>query len=221
MDQPEVIVDTWLAEQNARINELSAGSLGFSASKLRPDWFAAFLQSLLDNDDAVRLVRELLPKCRVPALAVFVVLGVSTPIEARLNADVDERGEKLKSRLRRSARKERKSGQKDLATYYKLLVNAGRAFDTRRRGLAEYSEIALVLREYLHARSGLKPTSRELAAVLEAGLVASGRPKFYQKVDYDLLARNVRNFERRHEAHCAFVTKACLDLIEGTSAPRP
>ncbi|SRR6266403_466326 len=221
MDQADAILDSWLAEQNARINQLSAGSLGFSASKLRPDWLASFLQSLLDNRDAARLVQELLPKCRVPALAVFVVLGVSTQLKSRLIADVNERGGKLKSRLRTSARRGRRSGQEDLATYYKLLVNAGRAFDTQRKGLAEYCEVALVLREYLHARCGLKPTSRELAAVLEAGLAASGMPKFYQKVDYDLLARNLRNLEKRHQSHCAFVRKICLDVIEGhVPAPR-
>jgi len=92
MDQADAILDSWLAEQNARINQLSAGSLGFSASKLRPDWLASFLQSLLDNRDAARLVQELLPKCRVPALAVFVVLGVSTQLKSRLIADVNERG---------------------------------------------------------------------------------------------------------------------------------
>src|SRR6266478_670784 len=100
MDQADAILHSWQAEQNVRVGQLSAGTLGFSASKLRPDWLAAFLQSLLDNRDATRLVRELLPKCRVPALAVFVVLGVNTQIETRLIADVNERGEKLKSRLR-------------------------------------------------------------------------------------------------------------------------
>lgn len=222
MDQAEHILDSWLAEQNTAVAQLSASGLGFSASKLRPDWFASFLQSLLENGDATRLVRELLPKCRIPALAVFVVLGVSTPIESRLNADVDERGEKLKSRLRVSARKRKRSGQGNLADYYKLLVNAGQAFDTRRKGLAEYCEVALVIREYLLARSGLKPTARELAAVLEAGLTSSGKPKFWQKLDYDLLGRNLRNFAKRHEAHCAFVRKMSIDIIEGkVLAPRP
>ncbi len=214
MDQANTILDSWLAEQNTRINQLSASSLGFSASKLRSDWLAAFLQSLLDNRDAARLVRELLPRCRVLALAVFVILGVSTQLETRLLADVNERGEKLKSRLRRSARKARKSGQ-GVSTHHQILLNADRAFDTRRQGLAEYCEVAFVLREYLHARCGLKPTPRELAAVLEAGLVASGNPKFYQKVDYDLLARNLKNFEKRSEIRCASIRKTCLDVIEG------
>jgi hypothetical protein len=222
VDQAKNTLDSWLAEQNAAIGQLSASSLGFSASKLRPDWLAAFRQSLLDNGDATRLVRELLPKCRFPALAVFVVLGVSTPIEARLNADIDERGDKLKSRLRVSARKRKRSGQENLADHYKLLVNAGHAFDTRRRGLAEYCEVALVIREYLYARSGLRPTPRELAAVLEAGLVASGKPKFWQKLDYDLLGRNLKNFEKKHEARCAFVRKMSIDIIEGkVPAARP
>src|SRR5258706_1449142 len=121
MDQADAILDSWLAEQNARINQLSAGSLGFSASKLRPDWLASFLQSLLDNRDATRLVQELLPKCRVPALAIFVILGVSTQLDRRLIADAGERGDQFKSRLRTSARKGRRSGQVDLATNFKIL----------------------------------------------------------------------------------------------------
>jgi len=85
--------------------------------------------------------------------------------------------------------------------------------------LAEYCEVAFVLREYLHTRCGLKPTPRELAAVLEAGLVASGKPKFYQKVDYDLLARNLKNFEKRNETRCASIRRTCLDVIEGKVLP--
>src|SRR5712691_4469489 len=41
MGQSNTILDSWLVEQNARINQLSTGSLGFSSSKLRPDWLAA------------------------------------------------------------------------------------------------------------------------------------------------------------------------------------
>jgi hypothetical protein len=220
MNQADATLDRWLAEQNACIDQLSAASLGFSASRLRPDWLAVFLQSLLDNRDATRLLQKFLPKCQVPALAVFVVLGVSTQLERRVIDDAGERGDKLKSRLRTSARKERRSGQDNLLTHYKLLVNAGRAFDTRRQGLAEHCEVALVLREYLCARCALKPTPRELAAVLEAGLVACGMPKFYQRVDYDLLARNLRNFEKRKEVHAALVRRMCIDIIEGQVPPR-
>jgi len=223
MNEADGIVRSWLAEQSATVDQLSAASLGFSASKLRPDWLAAFREALFDNRNAARLVREGLPKCQVRALAGFVVLAVSTQLERRLIGDSKRRGDKLKSMIRTSARNEKTSGR-DVSSHERILANTDKAFDTRRKGLADYCEVAFVVREYFRQRCGLTATPRELAAVLEAGLVASGKPKFYQKVDHDLLARNLRNFEARkkNQAHCYVIHKQAVSIIEGrVSVPLP
>jgi hypothetical protein len=96
-----------------------------------------------------------------------------------------------------------------------MLTRAGRAFDTRRRGLADYCFGVLIIREYLHFRRGLEPTPRELVALLKAGLAAAGRPEHLQAIDYDLLRRNLSNFEKRHPLLCGLATgESSAQIIE-------
>jgi hypothetical protein len=199
-------IGAWLDEELAAIAQLSAKDLGF---ELVPGWDELFSQSLAGNRDAERLKRDMLPKCNVPRLAGFIVLSVSTNIEDELVSMKEKQGQRLKARLRGAARK--LPGE---SRAREILDNADHAFDTRREGLAEYCFSTLVVRAYLRAKSGIEPTARELAALLKAGLAASGRATFQSSVDYDLLRRNLKNFEKRWPQLSELAKERAVGLIE-------
>jgi hypothetical protein len=195
------LLHTWYEEERASIDHFSTNF------PLPEGWLAAFQKSLDENRDAERLRRQFLPKCNVPALTQFVMLVLNADLEQALNGITQKRGERLKTKLRSEARGEQRRSSKSgaLRGYQELLHRAERAFETSRQGLADYCFGVLVVREYLHFRSGLKPTPRELVALLKAGLAASGsRWRLYpgQTEDYDLLRRNLKNFEKRHPLRC-------------------
>lgn len=202
-------IGVWVDEQRAAIAKLSAKDLGF---ELVPGWFELFSQSLAGNRDAARLNRDVLPKCDVPRLASFIVLSVSTNVDDTLIEMMGKAGRELKSGLRAAARKlvpaERADGER-------ILKNA--AFDTRRQGLAEYCFGALIMRAYLHRKSGIEPSARELAALLKAGLAASNRVAFQGTIDHDLLHRNLKNFERRRPQLSELVKQRSAEIVEGTN----
>jgi hypothetical protein len=196
----------WLDEQHDAIAKLSAKAIGF---KVVPGWYETFSQSLAGNRDAERLNRDILPKCRAQLLAGFIVLTVSTNVEDRLVLMKKTRGQQLKSRLRAAARKV--PGEPRAK---EVLGNAEHAFDTRREGLAEHCLNTLIVRAYLHSKSGLEPTARELAALLSAGLAASAKAPFHKSIDHDLLRRNLKNFEKRRPTLARSARERSVDIIE-------
>jgi hypothetical protein len=201
-------IGAWMDEELAAIAKLSAKDIGF---ELVSGWYETFSQNLAGNRDAQRLNRDMLPKCQAQMLAGFVVLAVSTSIEDDLVLMKKKGGQRLKARLRGAARK--LPGEPRAK---EILDNADRAFDTRREGLAEYCFSTLVVRAYVRAKSGIEPTARELAALLKAGLAASGRAAFQSSVDYDLLRRNLKNFEKRWPQLSELAKERAVGLIEVT-----
>jgi hypothetical protein len=201
-------IGAWLDEQHEAIAKLSAKDVGF---QLVPGWYESFSQSLASNRDAERLNRDILPKCRAELLAGYIVLMVSTNVDDALIRMTDKRGRQLKTRLLAPARKlasaERADGER-------ILKNANRAFDTRRQGLAEDCLAALTIRAYLHVKSGIEPTARELAALLEAGLAASNKAAFKEPIDHDLLRRNLKNFEKRWPQLAKDAKERAVAIIE-------
>jgi hypothetical protein len=197
-------ISPWIEDQDAAIGQLSARAVGF---KLSPNWYDVFLRSLQENPDAGSLLKDFLPKCPIVPLAVFVTLIASAKTEETFNQLTRKRGQKLKAILRAGIRKGHDTQER--------LSRAERAFDVRRKGLAEYCYGALVLREYLRFRCGVKPGAKHLAVLLKAGLAASGKQRFQQAIDYDLLRRNLRNFEKRFPALCQLATgPRCAQMIE-------
>jgi hypothetical protein len=206
----------WLEAEEARIRELSAKSIGFQVSQLPKDWRVMFFRSLCENADAKRLNLRVLPKCNEEMLAGFVLLAVRPEVEVELLRVTKERGTRFKAWVRGEARKAVRCGagsESKVLLGRELLARADRAFDVRRRGLAEYTFAAFVIKEYLHFRSGLKPTARELAALFKAGLAAAGRPAFLQEIHYDLLRRNLKNFEKRRPLLCHLGSGECAAKI--------
>ena len=199
-------ISSWLEAQEASIRSLKAGILVDAGS------YKAFERSLKNNPDAARLVKEVLPRCPIPKLASFILVIVESGVENRLIELTRKRGEELKGVFRRAARKD-KSVREDAQ---RLLARAEQAFDTRRRGLADYCSGAVILKRYLGFRAGKEPSARELAALLKAGLAASGRPVHLQTVDYDLLRRNLRNYEKRNP-HPLATGERCAQIVELTS----
>lgn len=207
------IIEPWLAAEAQSINHLHARDIGFEVSQLPPKWQETFLRTLCADQDARRLVAAL-PKCNVPMFAGFVVMTVATGphLEDSLLKMTQRRGRGLVGRLRA---KGREAGNREKAEIGNSIRRAERAFDTRRRGLIEYVYPLLVVRNYLKFRTGYAPTARELSALLKAAMAAAGRPAFQQVIDYDLLHRNLRNFEMRHPEFVAAATgERCAALIE-------
>jgi len=195
-------ISPWLEAQKAQIAGLR---VGFS---LAPGWYGAFERSLMEDPDAHRLVSQSLPRCKAPLLAAFVTMLAGTDVENRLVDLKHKRGEALK-RIIRSAALRNPHIRKD-AQAKEFMARASQAFDTRREGLADYCFACLIIQRYLEFRSGVKPTARELAALLKAGLSAAGRPA--RAIDYDLLRRNLRNYEKRHSFR--FSGQQCAAVIE-------
>jgi hypothetical protein len=194
------------------LEELDSSVCGLSAKlSLAPGWYGAFQRHLQENPDARRLVHAVLPKCRARHLAEFVMLVVSG-IERALIPLTREWGRGLRKIVDSAARKDRSI--RNSIEAQKLVRAAGIAFDTRRESLAEYCYGALILRRYLHFRSGVEPTARELAALLSAGLAAGGR---LQPVDHDLLRRNLKNYETKHP-HPLATGERCAQIIELTAS---
>jgi hypothetical protein len=192
----------WLDGLDASVQDLSVGA------KFPPAWFEIFQRHLQENSDAHRLIHVMLPKCRVQLLAGFVMLVVSG-VDRELIPLSRERRQGFQKIMRAAARKDKSVGERA----NELVSKAESAFDTRREGLAEYCGGTLILRRYLHYKSGVKPTARELAALLSAGLAASGR---LQPVDYDLLRKNLKNYETKHPLEFA-TGEYCSRIIELTS----
>jgi len=201
-------IGAWMDEEQAAIGKLSAKDIGF---ELVPGWEELFSQSLAGNRDAERLKRDMLPKCNVPRLAGFIVLTVSTNIEDELVSMKGKRGQRLKATLRGPARKLSAAEKPDAE---RILKDAGKAFDTRREGLAEHCFAVLIIRAYLHQKSGIEPNARELAALLKAGLAASGRAPFQTSIDHDLLRRNLKNFEKGWPELSQLAKEQAVELIE-------
>jgi hypothetical protein len=205
----------WLEELDASVGQLSAKNSGL---KLPPRWHIRYERSLRENRDASRLVRDVLPKCAAARLARFVMLTVGTTVERDLVELKRRRGEQLKKIIASAAKKDRSIQKSQEAQEFNR--KAGRAFDTRREGLAEYCFPTLIMRRYLQFRSGVLPTARELATLLNAGLAALGRPVHLRGVDYDLLRRNLKNYEKKHPHEFA-TGERCAQIIELTPlAPR-
>ncbi len=204
-------IGAWLDEQQAAIAQLSAKDIGF---QMAPGWYEAFLRNLEENRDAGRLNRDILSKCRIPLLAGFIVLIVSTSVEDALIQTTKRRGRELKTGLRAAARNLAPAAKPAVR---RILKRADRAFDARRKGLAEYCQGTLVVRQYLHAKSGLAPTARELAALLKAGLAASGRALFHGTIDHDRLRRNLQYYERKH---APLSGDRSIEIIETYVKPR-
>ncbi len=195
----------WLEQVDASMRELSV------KANLPSRWDVAFRRHLSENPDAGRLVRDILPKCNAGLAGGFVMLVVSG-VDCALIPWIREQGQELRKTIRAAARNDKIVRTSPEAQEFNR--RAGRAFDTRRQGLAEYCFGALILRRYLHFRSGVEPTARELAALLSAGLAAGGR---LQAVDHDLLRRNLRNYEKKHP-HPLATGERCAQIIE---VPRP
>jgi len=191
----------WLEEQQATIKSLSAG---FTPG---PGVCADFDQSLRQNPDAARLVQDVIPKCSAARLAGFVTLIVGSTVEQRLVELKSSRGKSLRKMIYPVARKIRSPRAQE------FVEQAGKAFDVRREGLADHCFGLLLVRRYLKFRTGIEPTARELAALLKAGLAASGRPAALQNVDHDLLRRNLKNYEAKH-AHPLATGERCAQIIE-------
>ncbi|SRR6266446_1428197 len=201
----------WLGELDASIRGLSAKDVGL---RLVAGWYEVFKRNLKENPDAKRLLEELLPKCSAEFLSGFVMLVVAGGLEGALLQLTSNRGDEFRNIVDPAARKDR--NVRESAEVQDLVRRAGRAFDVRRQGLADYCCGALIIRRYLQFRSGVDPTARELAALLKAGLAASGRPHYLQAIDYDLLRRNLRNYEKKHPME--FATGArCAQMIEVTA----
>jgi hypothetical protein len=179
-----------------------------------------FFSNLFENFDTKRLLSKILPKCDNYMLAGFVTLAVRPEVEIELLRLTKHRGMRFKAWVRSEGRRAVKADDERRAlTGRELLRRADRAFDIRRKSLAEYAAVAYIIREYLQFRSGLKPTARELAALFKAGLAATGRPVF-QQVDYDLLRRNLRNFELRRSRVCQPLSgEDAAKIIEVSPAP--
>ena len=197
----------WLEAQQSSIAGLTTGITIDRAA------FKAFERSLRKNPAAARLVRDVLPRCPLSLLAGFVIVVVSAGVEDKLNDFSRKQGESLKKIIRAAARKD-KSVRKRAS---KIVSSAEHAFDTRRKGLAEYCFGAVILKRYLKFRSGAEPTARELAALLKAGLAASGLPMSLQGIDYDLLRRNLKNYEEKNP-HPLATGERCANMIELTAA---
>jgi len=196
----------WLETLDTSVAAISAREVGFRPA---PGCYERFERSLHENPDAARLVNNVLPKCDLPRLAGFVALVANSGVEDRLIELTDKRGEGLKKIARSAARKNKKVQR----SARNLVTRADRAFDTRRQGLVSYCFPILILRRYLSFRSGIEPTARELAALLKAGLAASGRPAHQQSIDYDLLRRNLKNYEKKHP-HVLATGERCAQIIE-------
>jgi len=177
----------WIEAQEASIGKLSS-----EIRLAQPGWYRAFTRSLEENPDAERLRTEILPRCQGERLAMFVVQAVAGRLDERLLELTRKRGEDLRKTVYPAARKERSAEART------FVERAGKAFDVRRQGLAEYSFSALIIERYLTFRSGTKPTARELALLFKAGLAVAGRPAHLQTVDYDRLRRNLKNYEANH-----------------------
>jgi hypothetical protein len=197
-------IGAWADEELAAIGKLSAKDIGFV---MAPGWHEVFLRSLAENRDAERLNRDVLPKCAMQLLAGFTTLTVSTRMEDELVSMKKKSGQRAKAILRGGGRK--LPGEPRVK---EMLDSADQAFDTRREGLAEHCFTVLIIRAYLHKKSGIEPTARELACLLKAGLVASGRVQ--TSVDYDLLRRNLKNFEKRQARLSKLAKEQCVELIE-------
>jgi len=193
----------WLEAQEASIAGLTTG---ITVDRAAPK---AFERSLHKNPVAVRLVREVLPRCPLPRLAGFVIVVVSAGVEDKLNAFSRKQVEGLRRIMRAAARKDKSVGKRA----NEIMSSAEHAFDTRRKGLADYCLGTVILKRYLKFRSGIEPTARELAALLKAGLAASGRPVSLQAIDYDLLRRNLRNYEKKNP-HPIATGERCAKVIE-------
>jgi hypothetical protein len=207
------MIESWFENERRALGDVHARDIGFDVSQLPADWQGAFRRKLEADPDARRLV-EVLPGCNVPMLTGFIVLTVASgpQLEGALQQITRRRGRSLIRKLRERGRAASGPEKPELS---KTLRRAERAFDTRRRGLIEYTYPLLVIRNYLRFRTGYAPTSRELSALLKAGLTAVGRPAFLQVIDYDLLHRNLRNFEKRHPDLSAAATgERCAQLIE-------
>src|SRR5262249_53763870 len=126
-----------------------------------------------------------------------------------------KRAKKLKASARPAARKVSKDGD-GRKRAEDFLRSGDREFDAGRVGLAPRTFGMLIGRRYIEFRTGAKPTARELAALLRAGLVASGRP---QEIDHDLLRRNLQNYERRHP-HPLASGERCAQIIEVADPPK-
>ncbi len=209
MEPKDGNIGAWMDEELAAIGKLSAKDIGF---EMAPGWYQVFMRSLADNRDAERLNRDVLPKCAMPLLAGFTLLTVSTNVEDELVSMKKKQGRRLKSRLRGPARKLAATEKPDAE---RILKNADKAFDTRREGLADHCFAVLIIRAYLQAKSGIEPTARELACLLKAGLAASGRAAFQTAVDdYDLLRRNLKNFEKRQPQLAKDAKERAVAIIE-------
>ena len=202
---------SWLDNEFAFIETMRAQDVGFQPSRLNSRWLETFGLTLMTNPDAKRLVSDFLPrlaKRSVLLLAGFVVMLASgRELENALLGLTKQRGQRFK-KLMRARGRTLPERRKDAAEF---LRRAERAFDVRRKGLAEYCPQLVIIRGYLRCRCGLEPTARELAALLKAGLAALGRERF---IDYDLLRRNIKNFEKRRSAP---IDEVCAKVIEDVS----
>ncbi len=201
--KPDGNLGDWLDASQAAIRASVAGITPEDADVAR------FEHSLKENEDAERLLRDVLPKCDREALAVFTMVVVDQHTESRLQQMTRRRGAAFAAAIRGGAR-----GNPDVQTdATELLAKADRAFNTKRRGLADYCFGALIIRRYFAYRSGIEVTARELAAILRAALAASGRPPFQQIIDYDLLRRNLKAFEAKHP-YASATPEVCGSIIE-------
>jgi hypothetical protein len=208
-------LDLWLRGLEDTVSRLSAKGSGFNLPR---NWHIRYERSLRQNPDASRLIRDVLPKCAAARLARFVTLSVGSTLERDLVELKRQCGIQLKKIVALAARKDRSIRESSSAQEFNR--RAGLAFDTRREGLAEYCFTALIMRRYLQFRSGTRPSARELAALLKAGLAASGRPIHLQSVDYDLLRRNLKNYEKKNPHELA-TGEHCAQIIELTVPPSP
>lgn len=120
-------ISPWLEEQQATISQLSAKDIGL---KLSSDWYKIFQRDLAENPDAEIIIRDFLPKCPNVPLAAFIAFIAGTRCEETFNQLTRKRGQKFKATLRAGRRKGHDAQER--------LLRAERAFDVRRKGLAEY-----------------------------------------------------------------------------------
>src|SRR5262249_57900378 len=96
MKEPDYL-RIWTEDEETRIMQLSAKSVGFQVSQLPDDWRIIFFKSLCENLDAKRLLLRILPKCNLEMLAGFVLLTLRSEVEVELLRVTKERGTRFKA----------------------------------------------------------------------------------------------------------------------------